>query len=176
MATTAESIRDGLRWVGGLVKIGVKRALIIGILAALFAGAVVITTRERSSDCSGITDEQRSLLDSLREPDPSRSFLALREPACSDGVFAVRLDGLADEMEAATDQLADDGWGLETNFLPFFQELWRRCFASDDPAWAAIEISIDASRSGTVREARAIAPEGLDACEAERRDRSPFYP
>lgn len=176
MATTAESIQDGLRWIAGLLRIGLRRALILGVFVGLFAAAVVITTRERISDCSNVTVSQRALLDVLREPSTERSFQTSDVPACTDGQFSAPIDGIDGDMEMVTRQLQADGWVLETNYLPFFDLLWRRCFSFPAAGWEQIEITVDASRAGAVRIVRATAPESVEACDLERRDRSRNFP
>ncbi len=43
-----------------LLKIGARRALILAFVVALFAIAVVVSTRETVSDCGDVTDDQRA--------------------------------------------------------------------------------------------------------------------
>ena len=176
MATTRESILDGLRWCAKLLRIFAKRAAITGVIVAALATVVVFTTRERVSDCSRVTPAQDAVLAELTVPGSDRSFRATAEPRCVEGVFQSPLSGVPMTLESATAQLRADGWALETEFLPFFDQLWRRCFSIDTPGWERIQINIDAVRAGDVVSAAVIAPEEGDACEAERREFSDFYP
>lgn len=176
MATTAESFRDTLRWTAGLLRTFVRRAVVFGAVAGLFALAVVLTTREKVSDCSGVTREQRALIDDLAEPSADRSFVASAPAECRDGLYLAPISGVATTMEAAGDQLVADGWSPTTNFVPYFDRLWRQCFRFAVGGWHRIEVIVEASRSGDDAVAFAVAPEGLDACERERRDESRIYP
>ena len=176
MATTRESIADGFRWCLGLLAVFVRRAIIFGVFAGIFAAAVIFTTRDRVPDCGDLTDPQQTALESLRESRPDRSFVATGPAVCDRGVHAAPLDGLAATMESATRQLIEDGWELETEFVPFFENLWRRCFSRAEPGWEQVQIEVDALRSGIVRIVRATALENVDACDLERREGSPYYP
>ena len=159
MATTRESIEDGFRWMLDLLKIGARRALILAFLVALFAIAVVVSTRETVSDCGDVTDDQRARLESLIEPESGRSFVASGPGQCVEGEFAAPVVGLAETMDEATEQLLNEGWVLETTYVPFFEQLWRHCFRRDLPGWERVQIFVDANRGGTVRTVTARAPE-----------------
>ena len=176
MATTRESIADGVRWVAELLKVGVRRGLILGVFVTLFAIAVVVTTRETVSDCSEVTDEQQVRLASLLEPEAGRSFVATEPARCIDGWFSSPLDGVADTMDEATDQLLAEGWVLEATYIGFYRQLWRHCFRRDVADWDDIQLTVDATRGGAVHTVSATAPEGVEGCELERRETSVIYP
>jgi len=176
MATTRESFEDGIRWVGRLFAVGLRRGLVLGLIFGLFALAVVLTTRESVSDCGDVTDAQRAALTSLLEPEPTRSFVASEPARCVDGEFAAPISGLTGELDAVTAELEQQGWVVETDFTPAFQRLWRRCFRRDLPGWQRVQLLVEASRGGVVQAVRATAPEEGDACDLERRDESTIYP
>lgn len=176
MATTQESIGDGVRWVLKLLRIGVWRALILGVFVAAFAAAVVLTSRDTVSDCGDVTDEQRELLAALAEPEPGRTFVATGRPRCVDGEFSAPLTGLPADMEEATRRLEGEGWILETTYIGYFRQQWRHCFQRDLAGWEAVQVTVDASRGGAVHTTVATAPENARACELERRDASRIYP
>ncbi|MFK8026098.1 MAG: hypothetical protein AB8G26_19245 [Ilumatobacter sp.] len=176
MATTRESVHDGAAWFLRLLRVGVRRALVLTVIIAAFATLVVVTTRTRTSDCSDVTSEQRDAIASLAGDSATRSFRSADDARCSDGVFGAPIVGVADSMERATAQLADDGWEVETDYIAFALQLWRRCFSFDAPTWRGIQISVDADRGGAIETARAIAPENVEACELERREASRIYP
>lgn len=176
MATTRESIDDGLRWVGRVLRIAVRRAIVLGILAGLFALAVFLTTRERVSDCSEVSERQRADVHELRTADADRSFTVTEAARCTDGLFTAPVAGLPTTMEAASAQLERDGWERDTDFVPYFDQLWRRCFRFDGDRYVGVQLLVDASRRGVVREVRAVAPERADACELEQRDVSRIFP
>ena len=176
MATTRESIEDGLRWMLNLLRIGVRRAVVLGVFVALFALAVVITTRERVSGCGDVTGEQKALLATLLEPDPGRTFVATEPARCLDGEYTTPIEGIDARMEEATEQLIGDGWVHQTDYIGYYRQLWRRCFRFGEPGWARIQITVDATRHGSVHTVRATAPEHVDACELERRETSDIYP
>ena len=176
MATTRESFEDGLRWVGRLLAVGLRRGTVLAVIFGLFALAVVFTTRESVSDCGDVTDAQRAALTSLLEREPTRTFVASDPARCVDGVYAAPIQGLAGEIDAVTAELEQQGWVAETNFTPAFQRLWRRCFRRDLPGWQRVQLLVEASRGGVVQTVRATAPEQGDACDLERRDESTIYP
>ena len=176
MATTRESVVDGLRWCAKILRIFAKRAAITAVFVALFAAAVLYTTRERVSDCSDVTDEQEAALLELRGDAPGRSFTASDDPSCVDGIYRAPLAGFPATIEPASDQLLADGWEMETEFLPFFDQLWRRCFSFDRPGWERVQVNLDAIRAGDLIAASVVAPEDGDACEAEHREFSEIYP
>ena len=176
MATTRESIADGVRWLFDLLKVGVRRGLILGFFVALFAVAVIVTTRETVSDCSDVTDEQRTRLASLLDDEPGRTFVATEPARCIDGWFSSPVEGLAGTMEEATDQLLAEGWVLEATYIGFYRQLWRHCFRRDLAGWEDVQITVDATRDGTVHTVSATAPEGAEGCELERRETSVIYP
>ena len=168
MATRAESFRDGLAWVGRLLVVTARRAAVLGVLVALFALATWWTTRERVSDCSDVTAEQVELIRSLRAPLAGYSFVVAEPPACRDGEFTAPVDGVDDDMEAASQALLDDGLALDGEFVPFFALEWRRCFRFPDPGWERIELEIGGRRSGVVDRIEVRAPETGDACDRRR--------
>lgn len=176
MATRRESIQLGLQWCVRMLRIAVRRAVIIGVLAGLFALAVIYTTRERVSDCSDVTPDQRAALAALIEPDASPTLGATASATCVDGEYSAPLTGYADTMEAATHQVEREGWVHDTNYIAFFDQLWRRCFRRTEPGMEQVQLTIDASRGGSVIAARVTAPENVQACELERRDESEIYP
>ncbi|MEM7288467.1 MAG: hypothetical protein AAF480_19145 [Actinomycetota bacterium] len=176
MATTRESVIDGLRWCAEILRIFTRRAAITAVFVAIFAAVVLYTTRERISDCSDVTAEQEEVLLGLRSVVAGRSFTAADDPGCVDGTYRAPLTGLPDTIEPATDLLLADGWQMETEFLPFFDQLWRRCFSLDRPGWERVQVNLDAIRAGDLIAASVIAPENGDACEAERREFSEIYP
>ena len=176
MATTRESFEDAVRWIAKVLRIGLRRALVIGVLAGLFAVLVVVTTRETVSDCGDITAAQKEALDALSAADGVGGLRTSESARCIDGEFAAPLDGIAATMEPATAQVVDAGWQLDTEYIAFHRQLWRRCFHVDRPGWEQVQILLDASRGGGVVSARVTAPEGFDACELERRDTSLIYP
>ena len=165
MATSAESFVDALRWVGRLLRVALRRAVIGSVLIALFVLAVWWTTRETYSDCGEVTAEQTTLLTSLQDASPDRSFRAESSPACVEGVFSAPIVGLGDDMEAATTILVEDHLELDREFLPFFYNEWRRCFRFADPGWEQIELNVRSDRSGRVHAVDATAPEMGNACE-----------
>ncbi len=176
MATTRECFEDGVRWVIELVRVGARRAVVLGLLVALFAAAVVISTRETVSDCGDVTDDQRARLASLIEAEAGRSFVTVGPARCVDGEYAAQVVGLAETMDRATDQLIAQGWVLETTYIGYYRQSWRRCFRRDAENWERVQIIVDATRGGAVRAVTASAPEGVDACDLERRDASEIYP
>lgn len=111
MATTRESIEDGVRWVLKVLRIGVRRAFTMAIFVALFAAAVVWTTRERVSDCSDVADSQRDVLASLLVEDPGRSFRAVSAAECVDGVFRSLIVGVDGEIDADHRSVGRGGMG-----------------------------------------------------------------
>lgn len=176
MATTQETIQDRLRWVGRMLRIAARRAVVIGVCVALFTLAVVVSTRERVSDCGDVTDTQRAGMAQLAEPSPDRSFRAVAEPACETGEFMARIERVAGDIEAATVQLVADGWQQETNFVSYLRNTWQRCFSFAGDGFEGVQVIVDAGRSGKVRATKVVAPENADACELERRETSRIYP
>lgn len=164
MATTAESFRDGLRWVGRFLRMAVRRAAIMAVLIALFVVAVWWTTRESVSDCGEITDEQRELMTSLGSTDEWR-FRVEGSASCVEGRYSAPVVGLSDDLETATAQLLADGLELDVEFIPFYQDRWRRCFRFPDPAFERIELNVWSNRAGEVDTTEVTAPEDGDACD-----------
>jgi hypothetical protein len=164
MATTAESVHDGLLWIARLLLVGLKRAAIIGVFVGLFALAVWATTKPSYSDCDDVTPQQRAQLESLREPSPPRNFLTSSEPRCRRGVFAASVSGLGADMETVTAALTAQEWIAQDDFLPYFHNSWVRCFRFSRPDWERIELNVVANRAGEVRTVEASAPENRAAC------------
>ena len=176
MATTRESIQDAARWVLKVLRIGLRRAVIIGTLAGLFALLAFVTTRERVSDCGDVSSRQRAALSTLADSDTGRSFHTTEAARCRDGEYWAPIEGVADAMTRATEQLTSEGWELETEYIAFHRQTGRRCFRTDEPGWGQVQITVDATRGGAVHTVRATAPERADACELERREISEIYP
>lgn len=165
MATTAESFQDALRWIGRFLRMAARRAAVMAVLIVLFALAVWWTTRERVSDCGDVTVEQRVLLDSLLVPDEARRFRVATSASCVDGRYSAPVLGLSGEMESASAQLVADGLELDVEFIPFYQDRWRRCFRFPDPAFERIELNVWSNRAGEVEITEVVAPEDGDACD-----------
>lgn len=176
MATTRESIHDAVRWTQKILLIGLRRAAVIGVFVGLFVLLAVVTTRERSSDCGSVSSQQRAVLSTLRDSNAGRSFHTTEPARCRDGEYSAPIEGVADEMTRATEQLTSEGWQLETEYIAFHRQTWRRCFRTDDPGWSRVQITVDATRGGAVHTVRATAPEDTIACELERRETSEIYP
>ena len=157
-------------------RIGLRRAVVIGLCAGCFALLVIVTTRETVSGCDDVTDAQRGVLATLRDPDAALPFRTTEDARCREGEFSAPIVGLADEMEAATHELEAAGWRLETDYIAFHLQIWRRCFGNPLAGWERVQVTVDATRGGNVRSVRAIAPENVDACELERRETSDIYP
>lgn len=175
MATTRESIRDGLDWTLRLLGVGARRAVIIGICAGLFAVAVLWTTRERVSDCGDVTDQQREVLAALVDGNGA-SIRVESSARCTEGEYAVPIVGLDGSMEMATASLIDDGFAQETEYIAYGRQVWRRCFSRAEDDWQNIQLIVDATRGGEVVGAKVVALEAGKACDPERRDVSTIYP
>ena len=176
MATTQESIQDAVRWMGRLLVVGLRRGAVLALIFGVFAAAVVLTTRESVSDCGDVSEDQRAVLEALREAEPTRSFVATAPARCVDGEFMAPISGLSGTLDEVSVELEAQGWEAQADFVPAFQRLWRRCFRSQQPGWERVQVLVDATRGGLVRAVRATAPERGDACELEQRDASTIFP
>lgn len=165
MATTAESIVDGLRWLGRTLVVWLRRGVILGAFIGLFVAVAWFTGRERFGDCGDVTAEQRAQLDALQEPAADRSFLAADAGRCVRGNHVVPLTGIDGDLETVVDRLGGEGWRVEATLLPYYYNLLVRCLATDDPGWESIEVSVAASRAGRVARAEARAAPSGTACE-----------
>jgi len=153
MATTGESIRDGLVWTRNLLVVWLRWGLVLGLAFGLFGLAVWLTRGEDFGNCGDVPAEQRAALESLTLPtDP---------PACSRGVYAARVAGIDGRLNEALARLGASGWRQDAQFLPLFYDLDVRCLRSDRSEWSGLELNLVAGRDGRIvrSEARAAGTE-----------------
>ena len=153
MATTGESIRDGLGWVRNLLVTWLRWGLVLGLAFGLFGLAVWLTRGEDFGNCRDVPAEQRAALESFALPtDP---------PACTRGVYAARVVGIDGPLNDALARLGTSGWTQDAQFLPLFYNLDVRCLRSGLPEWSGLGLNLVAGRDGRILrvEARAAGTE-----------------
>ena len=168
MATTKESIEDGLLWIRKLLVSSAKKAVVILTFVGIFALVLWFTGRESFSDCLAVTAEQRTQLSTLTEPDEQRTWTATGTPQCTRGVFAQPVTGIKGDLDEIADELLGQGWIDSAVILPPFYDLRATCFRSTEPGWESIELTVAARRSGEIARSEVVAPEGREACEPFR--------
>ncbi len=165
MATTAESIRDGLFWLGKLGRVFLKRGLIVGGVIGLFAVAIWATGGDGFDDCDADTAGQRAIVDSFREPSGDRNFRVDSDVVCWDGAMVAEAVGPAGDIDDVIEQLRSEGWEAAANLWPPEHDLRVVCFRSEDERLRETELNVASSRSGIVGGAELRITPGHRACE-----------
>ena len=81
MATTRESVHDGIVWIRDLVLVWLRWGLVLGLVFGLFGLAVWLTRGEDFGNCEDVSTEQRGALESLGVAADGAAFTA--PPRCS---------------------------------------------------------------------------------------------
>ncbi len=164
MATTAESIRDGLIWLRDLAIVWLRWGLVFGFFVGLFAFAVWATRGVDYGDCSLVAPEDQAKVDNGQALGIDGLF-GVQEGDCVRGVYVARVTGLEGDLEEVVAELNTYGWSAEGTLLPYYYNLEVRCLRHSEPGLEHIELSVFASRAGEISMAEIRATEGDLACE-----------
>jgi hypothetical protein len=166
VATTRESVHDGIVWLRDLVLVWLRWGVVLGLVFGLFGLALWLTRGEDFGDCGDVPSEQRAALESLGAAADGVAFAA--PPRCRRGVFAAEVVVDDDRSSVMVDALGEAGWTARARFLPLSYDLDVRCLRTSRAEWSDLELNVVAGRDGRILRVEARAPGTETPCARVR--------